>query len=124
MVTANRGFTLVETMFALVIFALAALAALNVATEQLRSTGILETRYFAQQVASNRLAQLHANSDQTAWPPENEKSGSAEMAGSQWFWEQRVLETVTDDLREVTVMVREREDGPVVVELSSYVGRR
>ena len=58
------------------------------------------------------------------WPPKNEKTGSVEMAGKQWFWEQRVLETVTDDLREVTVMVREREDGPVVAELSSYVGRR
>ncbi|EGN74717.1 general secretion pathway protein I [Idiomarina sp. A28L] len=124
MVTANRGFTLVETMFALVIFSLAALAALNVATEQLRSTGILETRYFAQQVASNRLAQLHANTDQADWPPANEKSGSAQMAGSEWFWEQRVLETVTDDLIEVTVMVRERENGPVIVELSSYIGRR
>jgi len=124
MVLKQRGFTLVETMFALVIFSLAALAALNVATEQLRSTGILETRYFAQQVASNRLAELHANTRAGEWPPRNEETGSAEMAGSEWFWEQRVLETVTDDLREVTVMIREREDGPVVLELSAFLGRR
>lgn len=125
MVVTQRGFTLVETMLALAIFSIAALAALNVATEQLRSTGVLETRYFAQQVASNRLAQLHADMRSGGeWPPKNEASGTAEMAGTTWFWEQRVLETVTDDLREVTIFIKDREDGPVVAELSSFVGRR
>lgn len=121
----GQGFTLVETMFALVIFAIGALAALNMATEQLRSTSILETRYFAQQVASNRMAEVHLEArNQTVWPPVNEFSGEMEMAGMQWFWEQRVLETVTSDLREVTIRVRDTADGQVVVELSSYVGRR
>lgn len=119
------GFTLVETMFALVIFAIGALAALNMATEQLRSTSILETRYFAQQVASNRMAEVHLEArNQTVWPPVDEFNGEMEMAGVQWFWEQQVLETVTPDLREVTIRVRDTAEGQVVVELSSYVGRR
>lgn len=120
----QQGFTLVETMLALMIFAIAALAALNVATEQLRSSHILETRYLAQQVASNRLAELHVEVRNGAWPPQNEQTGSAELAGVTWFWQQAVVETVTPDLQEVTVQIRDEESGPIIVELSAFVGRR
>ena len=120
----QQGFTLVETMLALMIFAIAALAALNVATEQLRSSQILETRYLAQQVASNRLAELHVEVRGGVWPPQSEQTGSVELAGVTWFWQQVVVETVTPDLQEVTVQIRDDEAGPILVELSAFVGRR
>jgi len=119
-----RGFTLVETMFALTIFALAALAAVFVATEQLRSTSALEERYLGQLVASNRLAEIHANTIAGAWPPQAEANGEVELGSREWYWQQRTVETVTDDLREVTIAVSRRENGPVIVELSTFVGRR
>lgn len=119
-----RGFTLVETMFALTIFALAALAAVFVATEQLRSASALEERYLGQLVASNRLAEIHANTIAGAWPPQAEATGEVELGSREWYWQQRTVETVTDDLREVTIAVSRRENGPVIVELSTFVGRR
>ncbi|RUO42988.1 type II secretion system protein GspI [Aliidiomarina taiwanensis] len=120
-----RGFTLVEVMFALAVFGLAALAALMVATQQIHSTQYLQERYFAQLVASNQLAEAAAPSQLSKkWPPQNNDSGSVELAGQTWYWQQRVLETVTDDLREVTISVRTEENGPVVAELSTFVGRR
>lgn len=120
----TAGFTLVEVMFALAIFALAALAAVHVASEQISNTNRLEDRYLAQLVAGNRLAEVTAETRWESWPPENEASGTAELAGRSWFWEQQVLDTVTDDFREVTVRVRESEDGPVQAQLSTFVGRR
>lgn len=121
----NRGFTLVEVMFALAIFGLAALAALAVATQQIDSTRYLQERYFGQLVASNRLAAVAAPAAANkAWPPVNNESGEVELAGQMWFWQQQVLATVTDDLREVTIRVKRDENGPVVAELSTFVGRR
>lgn len=120
----QMGFTLVETMFALTIFALAALAAAFVAGEQLRSTSTLEERYLGQLVASNRLAEVYANTVAGVWPPQNELTGTVELASRDWYWEQQVVETVTGDLREVTIRVRRTEDGPVLLELSSFMGRR
>ncbi|MCC5855665.1 MAG: type II secretion system minor pseudopilin GspI [Idiomarina sp.] len=124
MVRRTKGFTLIEVMAALMIFALGALAALVVATEQIASTSYLEERYFAQIVASNRLAEVQAGAPDADWPPRHEETGEAEMVGRQWYWDQQVLETVTADLREVTVRVRLREDGPILAEVSGFVGRR
>lgn len=117
----NKGFTLIEVMLAMSIFAMAALAALQVASEHLRSIGYLEQRTFASMVAANRLAEVHYND---RWPPQNEQSGTVELADRIWHWEQEVVETVTDDLREVTIIVRSSEDGPEESRLSGFVGRR
>jgi len=120
-----RGFTLVEVMFALAIFGLSALAALMVATQQIDSTRYLQERYFGQLVASNRLADVVGPGQvANAWPPKNNESGEVEFAGHTWFWQQKVLETITDDLREVTIQVKYEEEGAIVAELSTFVGRR
>src|SRR5690554_270815 len=121
----ERGFTIVEVMFALAIFGLAALAALAVATQQIDSTRYLQDRYFGQLVASNKLAEVAAPAAiGQLWPPRNNETGEVELAGQSWFWQQQVLETVTDDLREVTIQVKRSENGPVVAELSTFLGRR
>ncbi len=119
------GFTLVEVMFALAVFGLAALAALTVATQQISSTRYLQDRYFGQLVASNRLAEISSvGLGNGSWPPKNNDSGEVEFAGQTWFWQQLVLETITDDLRAVTIQVKRDQNGSVVAELSTFVGRR
>lgn len=116
----SRGFTLIEVMLALSIFTLAALAGLQVASEHLRSISMIEERAFATMVASNRLAQLHVSEN---WPPQDDASGTMEMAERSWFWRQQVVETVTDGLREVTVIVSADEDGEEAARLVGFVGR-
>ncbi|RUO32776.1 type II secretion system minor pseudopilin GspI [Aliidiomarina sanyensis] len=120
----SRGFTLIEVMVALTIFAVGAIAALQLAAETTRSSALLEERYFAQLVASNRLAEVHAEARWQTWPPRNEQSGESELVGRTWYWDQQVLATVTEDLQEVTVRVRAIPEGPVVAEVSGFVGRR
>lgn len=118
---ASAGFTLIEVMLALSIFTLAALAALQVASGHIRNISLIEEHTLATMVASNRLAELHSLQQ---WPPQNDASGQVEMAGRDWFWEQQVVETVTDGLREVTVIVRTEEGGDESASLSGYLGRR
>ena len=120
----RNGFTLVEVMVALSIFALGALAALTVATQHLNSTQILENRYYAQFVAGNQLAAIVAETAEGRWPPRNNQRGEVNLAGLPWYWETQVVETVTEDLREVTIRVRREEQGQVLAELSTFVGRR
>lgn len=121
----NQGFTLVEVLFALSLFALGALAALNVASQHVRSVSYLQERSFALQVASNHLAELVAQQGrQGSWPPKDGAQGVIDWAGQDWYWEQEVLETVTNDLRQVRVLVRSKEQGPVLAELLTFVGRR
>lgn len=120
----KQGFTLVEVMFALAVFSLAALAALMVATQHIDSTRYLQEKYLAQLVASQRLAEVVSpRSTEKTWPPQDKASGSVELAGLEWFWQQQVTPTVTRDLQEVRVQVRREEKGVVVAELSTFVGR-
>lgn len=116
----SGGFTLIEVMLALSIFTLAALAALQVASAHLRSISVIEERTFATMVASNRMAQIHSG-DQ--WPPQNGAAGRMMMAERPWYWRQEVVATVTDGLREVTVIVSVEEDGTEAARLVGFVGQ-
>ncbi|TRW50311.1 type II secretion system protein GspI [Aliidiomarina halalkaliphila] len=119
-----RGFTLIEVMVALALFAVGALAAVQLASETTRSASILEDRYFASLVASNRMAEVHAQARWNTWPPRDEASGQVELANRTWYWQQQVVATVTEDLQEVTIRVSLSDNGPVVAEVSGFVGRR
>lgn len=117
----NAGFTLIEVMLALSIFTLAALAALQVATEHLRSISLIEERTFAIMVASNRMAEVHISDN---WPPQDGATGQMQMAERNWFWRQQVVDTVTDGLREVTIVVSTEEGGSETARISGFVGQR
>lgn len=120
-----RGFTLIEVMLAMSIFALAALAALQVASEHMRSISYIEERTFATMVAANRMTQIHY---EDTWPPQNGARGEMMLADRRWLWQQDVVETVTDGLREVTVRVYADEDrqqqGQEEARLTGFVGQR
>lgn len=117
----GTGFTLIEVMLALSIFSLAALAALQVASGHLRSISMLEAQAFGLMVASNRMAEVHMSE---TWPPQNGVTGQMLLAERDWFWRQQVVATVTDGLREVTIIVSAEEEGAEVARVSGYVGQR
>ncbi len=116
-----QGFTLLEVMLAMAVFAIAGVALISTAGNNLKNTSYLETKMFADWVASNQL--VEATLDET-WPPKNNKKGKTEMAGREWFWTQKVISTTEQNLRAIVIEVRTAEsDEKELSSLMTYVSK-
>jgi len=117
----DKGFTLLEVLIAMGIFAIAGVALLGVADTNFKSLSQIEQRTVALWVASNQL--VEANLSQT-WPPKDNLNGKVEMAGTEWFWLQKVLKTNDEELRHITIEVRlEEKEEQAITQLSTYVSK-
>lgn len=88
----RAGFTLIEMLVALAVFSLAALALLNLAGENTRTQGRVETRVLAGIVAENLAVEAVAA---PAAPGVGESVGETTLAGRSWNWVRAV--SATDD---------------------------
>jgi len=102
-----KGFTLIEVMLAMAVFAIAGIALLSTASNNAQNMGYLEDKMFADWVASNQLV---AVSLEKKWPPKNNAKGDIELAGRQWFWQQKVVKTTDKNMRSIVIEVRLTED--------------
>lgn len=117
----QRGFTLIEVMVAMAVFAIAGVALLGVADNNYRHISHLEEQMFANWVASNQLVEVSL--DKT-WPPKNNRKGKVEMAGRTWYWQQKVIKTANKELRAVNMQVRLNEDDELVsASLMTYLAQ-
>jgi len=107
----QSGFTLIEVMLAMAVFAVAGVALLGVADNNYRHISLLEEKMLANWVASNQLVEL---SLATTWPPKNNRKGNVEMAGRTWYWQQKVIKTDNNLLRQIIMEVRLSEDDELV----------
>lgn len=99
------GFTLVEVMAALAIFAMAALAGVAAATNHLNDLAYMEERTMARYAAANALARLSLSEN-----PKELAKGVETIANKQWHWSATFTETVTADVSYVEVTVRPSAD--------------
>ena len=119
--TKPLGFTLIEVMLAMAVFAIAGIALLSAASNNARNIGHLESKMFANWVASNQL--VAANLVEK-WPPKNNLKGDVELAGRTWFWQQKVIKTTDKDMRAIVMEVRLNEDDELAVtSLTTYVSK-
>ena len=86
----KRGFTLLEVMLALAIFALAATAVLQIASGALSNQHVLEEKTVAGWVAENQTALLYL---MTRGQRAVRQQGESDMAGSRWYWRTTPLST-------------------------------
>lgn len=107
------GFTLIEVLVALAVVAIALGALVRAVGQGAATAAALRERAVARWVALNRIAALELAQ---AWPAPGTRTGTAEMAGRRWRWEERVRPTDVPTLRrvEVTVRASEGRDGPQV----------
>lgn len=114
----RAGFTLIEVMVAMSVFAIAGLALVNAQTESLRASGGLETRLIAQIVAEN----LTVEAMTAPQPPDiGMRTGDVEMAGRRWRWSQRTLETGAG-MRRIDIDVRGGETEQVLAGVTAFRG--
>lgn len=116
-----KGFTLIELMIAMAVFAIAGVAVMRATTEHIRAMGIIEEMTMAGYVAENQLQLARL---ETRWPPQP-REGEAEMAKNRWKWVLEVVETDDAEFRLLKVTVRPVEEPERIVStLQTFIGRQ
>lgn len=100
----RAGFTLVEMLVAMAVFSLAALALLNLAGENARAQGRVETRVLAGIVADNLAVEALAS---PAPPALGESVGEAPLAGRDWPWTRTVTATEDPEILRIDIRVQD-----------------
>lgn len=117
----QRGFTLLELLVALAIFATAGVAIIQSSSNHMRTVWQLEELTIASYVANNQLQQAIL---ETQWPPKETQQGEVTMANRNWSWRLRSTTVPDPDLRELTVAVSLAEQPETVLyQLKTYIGR-
>ncbi len=97
-----RGFTLLEVLVALAIFAMVAASVLSASARSSQNASRLEDKTLAMWIADNRLNELQL--EQTP-PSSGRNQGELEFAGRRWEWRTQVDSTAEQDMRRVIVWV-------------------
>ncbi len=99
---AQRGFTLLEVLVALAIFATVAAAVLTASARSLQNAARLEDKTLAGWIADNRLTELQLASSPSA---PGRDSRELSFAGRQWQLYSETVTTSDPGLRRVTLWV-------------------
>lgn len=118
------GFTLLEVMVALAIFAVAAIALTNIAMNYTNSIGQMKDRTYGHFVAMNELAQLEING---SWP-EGTGEKNVEEQGGRWLIQWQTINTPSDNIRRIEISVAPIPEGqekasPFVSHLTAFLQR-
>ena len=115
----TQGFTLIEVMLAMAIFAIAGVALVSSTSTHFRNLSLLETKMIASWVASNQLVEVSLDK---SWPHKNNKKGKEELAGREWFWLQKVAKTNDENMSQITIEIRlDQTAKSSITSLSTYV---
>ncbi|NQD94286.1 type II secretion system minor pseudopilin GspI [Pseudomonas sp. CrR25] len=123
----SAGFTLLEVLVALAIFALVAASVLSASARSLQTAARLEDRTLAMWIADNHLAELQLAETP---PAQGRDQGELTFAGRAWQWQSEIQTTSEPSMRRVTVWVAPRAargDGGdlrqrAVVSLNGFLG--
>tara|TARA_Y100001956_G_C4127598_1_gene191206 strand:- start:2246 stop:2602 length:357 start_codon:yes stop_codon:yes gene_type:complete len=115
---ANKGFTLLEVLVALAIFATAAMATIRSVSQHINTLSYLEEKTFASMVVDNQMAKVILSGRKPT-----KKQGSEELAGREWFWTIEPVSTTGDLLQAFDVKVAATKGGSPVVTVRSYVAK-
>nr|WP_298145837.1 type II secretion system minor pseudopilin GspI [uncultured Pseudomonas sp.] len=123
----SHGFTLLEVLVALAIFALVAASVLTASGRSLQTAARLEDKTLAMWIADNRLTELQLSETP---PSDGRDKGELDFAGRRWQWQSEIQATSEPSMRRVTLWVAPRQERGLsgdlreraVVSLSGFLG--
>lgn len=116
MTRTERGFTLLEVLVALAIFATAAIATIRSVSQHINTLSFVEEKTFAAMVADNQMAKVLLAGNK----PSKQK-GREQLANRDWYWQVEPVPTAGDMLQAFDVKVATSDKGDPVVSVRSYV---
>ena len=116
----HAGFTLLETLVALAILAIALAAVLRATGAATNHAGDMRIRLLADWVAQNHLALHAARGD---WLPVGIQNGEETQAGIRLLWTEEIINTPNPAFRRIEIRVSDPTEGGdhVLRRLSSYL---
>lgn len=105
-----RGFTLVEVLVALVIVALGMGALLSTLTSAADTTNYLREKTLGTWIALNRLSEVRLEGKV---PAAGTTKGELKYAGTDWFWEQKVVRTEIPGVVRIEMQVQQKAGAAV-----------
>jgi general secretion pathway protein I len=119
----ESGFTLIEVMVALAIFAVLSVTLLVRMGDNIRAEEYLQTKTLAALLAENTLVELRLKKK---WSALSNKTDTVEFAGQSWNLSVKVSDTSNEHLRKVEVQVGPdlewQSNDSYVFTLTSYIG--
>lgn len=112
----KSGFTLLEVLVALAIFATAAIAVIRSVSQHINTLSYLEEKTFASMVADNQMAKVILSERKPT-----KSNGKEELAGIEWYWTVEPVATAGNLLQAFDVNVAAKENGSPIVTVRSYV---
>ncbi len=117
--SAQAGFSLVETLIALVFFSIMAVAFTRYTAQQSRSLEYLTTKTLGTIIAANTLTEMQL---QHQFPLPGHLAREVNMAERNWHISITITPTTAARLRSLEVGVAPTTDGPDVAPVASLVG--
>ena len=122
------GFTLIEILIALAVFAVVSTAMITNATQHVSQTGLLRDKTIAHWIALNELSQIKSNIRlEENYPQTGTTQSEINMLFTDWLVEVEVSATENDNVRRITVDVFrdefDRDEDYSMFTLVSFVGK-
>jgi general secretion pathway protein I len=109
---ADRGFTLVEVLVALVIVAVGMSAMMGALTSSAKSVAYMQDKTFAEWVALNQIAVVRTTIKAPGQlPPLGKTNGDVDFANRKWHWYQEVVASQVSGIVRVDVKARPKDVG-------------
>ena len=115
-----KGFTLLEVMFALLIVALTMGAIVESGGYSARRTLQLTEKTIASWIAQNQVTLYRAKK---TWTSVSNKSGTVDMAGSEWQWKMKISNTDEPLMRRIDVDVYLRGGSDIKASATGFIGK-
>ncbi len=118
LVISKKGFSLIEVVVSLFILSISVITIYNLILSTSVSSYDLEQRYLAKEVANNRIALI--NTIEKPLKP-TKRDGEIVMGGINWYWEESIDYSSSDDFYEYEILVRANDQETYIYAINGFL---